>query len=213
MPRARDLDAVTIDGAGTLLELIDPVPALRAALAAHGVETEPEAVAGAFAAEVAWYLPRSHTGRDAATLAGLRRAAAAVFLDALGAELEPEAFAPSFVGALRFEPIAGAAHAVKALAGAGLALACVANWDVGLGEHLERAGLAASFAAVISSAEAGAAKPDPAIFAYALARLGVRPERTLHIGDSEADREGARAAGLAFAEVPLGRLPARLGLT
>jgi putative hydrolase of the HAD superfamily len=213
MPRARDLDAVTIDGAGTLLELIDPVPALRAALATRGVEVEPEAVARAFAAEVAWYVPRSHTGRDAATLAGLRRDAAAVFLDALGADLDPEAFAAGFVGALRFQPVPGAAAAVKVLAGAGLALACVANWDVGLGEHLERSGLAALFAAVVSSAEAGAAKPDPAIFAYALARLGVRPQRALHIGDSEADREGARAAGLAFAEVPLDTLPARLGLT
>jgi putative hydrolase of the HAD superfamily len=213
MPRARDLDAVTIDGAGTLLELVDPVPPLRAALAAHGVAAEPEAVAQAFAAEVAWYVPRSHTGRDPATLAGLRRDAAAVFLEALGADLDPAAFAGDFVGALRFRPAEGAAAAVRALAAAGLALACVANWDAGLGEHLERSGLASAFAAVVSSAEAGSAKPDPAIFAYALERLGVRPERALHIGDSDADRDGARAAGLAFAEVPLGTLPARLGLT
>jgi putative hydrolase of the HAD superfamily len=213
MPRAHDLDAVTIDGAGTLLELVDPVPALRAALAAHGIEADPGAIGRAFGAEVAWYVPRSHTGRDQAGLAELRRDATAVFLDALGADLDPAGFAPDFVGALRFQPVAGAGAAVRSLAAAGLALACVANWDAGLGEHLERAGLAGYFAAVVSSAEAGAAKPDPAIFAYALGRLGVPPGRALHIGDSDADRDGARAAGLAFAEVPLGTLPARLGLT
>jgi putative hydrolase of the HAD superfamily len=40
----------------------------------------------------------------------------------------------------------------------------------------------------------------------------VEPARALHVGDEDADRLGAAAAGLAFAEAPLATLPARLGI-
>jgi putative hydrolase of the HAD superfamily len=51
--------------------------------------------------------------------------------------------------------------------------------------------------ALIVSAEAGTAKPDPAIFAIALDRLGCRPEEAVMVGDSwAADIEGACAAGI-----------------
>jgi putative hydrolase of the HAD superfamily len=108
--------------------------------------------------------------------------------------------------------VPGAGAALGRLRDAGLALACVSNWDVSLAPHLERAGLHDLFAEVVSSAEAGAAKPDPAVFAVALGRLGVPPARALHVGDGDADREGAAAAGLAFEPVPLATLPERLGL-
>jgi putative hydrolase of the HAD superfamily len=49
-------------------------------------------------------------------------------------------------------------------------------------------------------------KPDPAIFRLALERLGVSSERTLHVGDSDADEEGARAAGIAFTPAPVAAL-------
>ena len=42
-----ELEAVTIDGYGTLLHLIDPLPALGRALAAHGVERSDDAVTAA----------------------------------------------------------------------------------------------------------------------------------------------------------------------
>ncbi len=50
------------------------------------------------------------------------------------------------------------------------------------------------------------------IFRVALERLGVRPEEAVHVGNEEADRLGALAAGLAFEPVPLATLPDRLGL-
>ena len=51
--------------------------------------------------------------------------------------------------------------------------------------------------AVVCSSHAGSAKPDPAIFAAALAALGVPAPATLHVGDEPvADVQGARAAGL-----------------
>ena len=213
MPKvASDLDAVTVDANGTAVELDDPTDRLQAALAERGVERERDVVASAFKAEVAYYLPRTLEGSDEASLAGLLRRCTGVFLEHAEADLEPESFAPAFADSIRFRPIPGAVEALERLQGAGLALACVSNWDASLGAQLERAGLGSYFTTVVSSAEAGAAKPEPGAFTVALTRLGVEPARALHIGDTDADSEGAAAAGLAFEPVPLATLPERLGL-
>jgi putative hydrolase of the HAD superfamily len=197
------VEAVTIDAHGTLITLRDPVSLLQAALAARGVDRSLEQVERAFHAEVAYYVPRSHEGRDDATLALLRRDCARVFLEAAGADLAPEEFAPAFLEALVFEPAAGATAACRALAGAGLRLAVVSNWDIGLHGQLALLGLTAIVDAVVTSAEAGAPKPDPAVFRLALERLDVAPARAVHVGDAIADEEGARAAGLRFEPAPL----------
>lgn len=212
MRRAEALAAVTVDAFGTAVELRDPVPRLQAALAERGVRRGDDDVAAAFRAEAAHYVPRSHLGRDASSLAALRRQCVAVFLAELAVDLDPAEFAPAFVGALEFRAIAGAREALLRLRAAGLALACVANWDSTLPDALARSDLGEAFDTVVSSAEAGAAKPDPRPFRLALERLGVEPAQALHIGDDEVDRAGAAAAGLAFEPVPLGTLPARLGL-
>jgi putative hydrolase of the HAD superfamily len=212
MRSASGFDLVTVDAFGTLVELVDPYDRLRDALAAHRAEPDREAVAAAFAAEVAYYVPRSHEGRDAASLARLRRESAAVFLGELGVDLDPEEFASAFVDALEFRPIPGADRALAKLRAGGISLACVANWDVSLADQLGGLGLSHLFSTVVTSAEAGAAKPDPAIFQLALRRVGVDASRALHIGNGEADRKGALAAGLAFEPAPLATLPSRLGL-
>jgi HAD superfamily hydrolase (TIGR01509 family) len=212
MPPASSLDAVTLDAMGTLVDLEDPVPGLRAALAERGVERGAERVAAAFRAEVAYYVERTVEGRDEESLADLRRRCAAVFLEHAGAALDAEEFAPAFVGTIAFRPLPGVEAALARLERAGLALAVVSNWDVSLAGHLERAGLAPRFAVVVSSAEAGAAKPDRRPFELALERLGVPPARALHCGDGDSDRDGAAAAGLLFEPAPLATLPERLGL-
>jgi len=193
--------AVTIDAYGTLVELVDPVPALQAALAERGVERDAERVRAAFREEVAYYRPRSVEGKDAESLAALRVTCTGVFLGATEAELDPAEFAPAFVDALVFHPIAGAVEAVERFRAQGLALAVVSNWDVGLHEKL--GALAAHFQVVVTSAEAGAPKPDPAVFLAALERLGVAAARALHIGDEQGDEDGARAAGMQFRWAPL----------
>jgi len=209
---ASELDAVTVDAMGTLVELDDPAPQLRAALAERGVERSLDDVAAGFRAEVAYYLPRTLEGRDEASLLDLLRRCTAVFLEHAGADVDPAEFAPAFAESISFRPLPGAVEALGRLRSAGLALACVSNWDVSLASQLRRAGVAWPFAEIVSSAEAGAAKPDPAVFATALSRLRVEPARALHIGDGPPDREGAAAAGLAFEPVPLATLPERLGL-
>jgi putative hydrolase of the HAD superfamily len=209
---ASTLDAITVDAMGTLVELGDPAPRLRTSLAERGVDRALDEVAAAFHAEVAYYLPRTLEGRDAESLADLGRRCTAVFLEHARAELDPAEFAPAFLAAIVFRPLPDAASTLERLRRAGLVLACVSNWDVSLSAHLERAGLTGYFAEIVSSAEAGAAKPDPRVFLVALERLGVATERALHIGDGDGDREGAVAAGLAFEPVPLATLPERLGL-
>ena len=206
------LDAITIDAFGTLVELENPVGRLRAALAERNVDRDEQSVATAFAAEVEYYLVHKGEGRDDASLLDLRTRCAGVFLDGVAPDLDAEEFGPAFVDALVFRPLDGVVPALERLSRAGLELACVSNWDAGIGEQLERAELRGFLSAVVSSAEAGAEKPDPRVFAEAVERLGVRAERALHVGDDEADQAGAAAAGLAFEPAPLATLPARLGL-
>jgi putative hydrolase of the HAD superfamily len=151
-------------------------------------------------------------GRDVQSLATLRRDCVEVFLTALGADLDAAEFVPAFMAAIRFRLADDALACLDALRAAGLSLACVANWDVSLRDHLELAGVSNRFQVVLSSAEAGAEKPDPRIFGLALAELRIEPARALHVGDEEADRAGAAAAGLAFEPTPLATLAERLGL-
>lgn len=212
MLSASEFDAVTVDAFRTLVELADPVPALATALARHGHERDAATTRRAFETEVAYYIPRAHEGRDAESLLALRTECARVFLETADAPVEASGFVEDFVSALEFRVIPGAEPALMHLRSAGLALACVANWDVSLAEYLERAGVGRHFDVVVSAAEAGAQKPDPQIFLLALERLGVNPGRALHVGDDEVDHDGAEAAGLAFAPVPLSTVPARLGL-
>jgi putative hydrolase of the HAD superfamily len=160
-------------------------------------------VASAFRSEVAYYVPRSHEGRDEQKLALLRRDCAAVFLEAADAVLDPAEFAPAFVGSLAFDALPGVADACRTLSAAGLRLAVVSNWDVGLHDHLRRLGLDGALDAVVTSAEAGSPKPEPQIFQLALERLGATAARAVHVGDSDDDAEGARAAGMRFEPAPL----------
>ena len=199
--RFADLDAVTVNGYGTLLRLVDPVPALTASLAERGVAGD--SAGDAFLAEVAYYKPNACSGRDSESLAALRLECTQVFLEAAGADLDPATFVDAFMAAIVMEPEPGAREAVRSLRARGLDLAVVSNWDIGLVEHLERLGLAQHFAFVATTAAAGAPKPDPAVFRLALDRLGVDPARVLHIGDEDGDEAGAGAAGMRFARAPL----------
>ena len=195
-----DVEAVTIDAFGTLVSLRDPVPALQRALAARGVECSAGVVRRAFETEAAYYVERSHEGRDEATLALLRRDCAGVFLDAAGAGvLDPDEF--PYVPSLEFELVPFGPVACDDLSQAGLKLAVVSNWDIGLRAYLHGLGVDLP---VFTSAEAGAPKPDPAVFELALSHLGVDdPARAVHVGDSDADAEGAAAAGMRFEPAPL----------
>lgn len=181
--------SITIDALGTMVELEPPWIHLAAAL---GVEAD-ERLAGAVRAEMAYYRENSHLGHDPASLAKLRARCAEVLSTGLGRTVE----VATMMSAIRFRAFPDAAPALAALRERGLRLVCVSNWDCSLGEVLARCGLAGALDGVVSSAEAGARKPDPKIFAAALALAGSAAEETLHVGDTPSeDVAGAQAAGL-----------------
>ena len=145
-------------------------------------------------AEIAHYRANLQTGRDAAGVAALRRECAAIVARELGRE---EDVLDALVASIVFTPYPDVPPALERWRAAGLRLVVVSNWDVSLHEALERTGLAALVDGAVSSAEAGAAKPDPRIFARALEIAGVAAASAVHVGDEpEADVAGARAAGI-----------------
>ncbi len=81
----------------------------------------------------------------------------------------------------------------------GYKLAIVSNWDTPLFPLLERLRIAHFFDTITASHDARvrSAKPDAHIFEYTLKKVGVRPEETVHVGDTyEADIIGAQAVGI-----------------
>lgn len=185
------LDAITLDAYGTLVELVDPLPALQRLLP----EFDRGAIRHAFQTEVAYYRAHASDGRDTATMRALREDCVGVFNDSLGSTLTADAY----VGALEFRVLSGVVEALDCLRARGLELAVVGNWDLSLHERLDVIGLRRYFAAVV----AAAAKPAPDGIVDALTHLGVAPERALHVGDDDADAEAAEAAGVRFAPAPL----------
>jgi putative hydrolase of the HAD superfamily len=101
------------------------------------------------------------------------------------------------LASLEFRPYLDVVPALTALRGDGHRLVIVSNWDCSLPEWLGPLGLLALVDGVVTSADVGAAKPDPRIFRRALELAGMRPENAVHVGDSVAgDVVGARALGI-----------------
>ncbi|MGH8927804.1 MAG: HAD family hydrolase [Acidimicrobiia bacterium] len=93
--------------------------------------------------------------------------------------------------------IEGTIATVTSLGELGIKLAVVSNSDGSVRQSLSRAGFDGLFEFVLDSHELGLVKPDPAIFAHALGRLGVPAQRAWYVGDSlYHDVGGGRAAGL-----------------
>jgi len=196
---AADLDGVTVDAHGTLVRLVDPVPALAAALAERDIELPREVVTHGFRVEVEHYVKHSTEGADEPGLARLQRDCARVFLEAVGANLDAGEFAPVYAGVMRFELLPGVVPALERLRNLGLELAVVANWDLSLRSLLDEVGLTPHFHTVVHAA----GKPAPDGLRRALELLGVDARRALHIGDDGADKRAAAAAGMRFAAAPL----------
>jgi len=92
---------------------------------------------------------------------------------------------------------AGIPDVLAAIAGLGVRLVVVSNANGTLRAHFRRLGLDRHFMCILDSHEEGFEKPDPRLFATALAKSGADPASTIHVGDLyEVDVVGARAAGL-----------------
>jgi putative hydrolase of the HAD superfamily len=182
--------AVFLDALGTLVALEPPWLSLRARIPA---EVSDERLERALRAEMAYYRDHAHEARDETSLAELRERCAGIVSDRLGIEVR----AAELVDAIRFDAYPDALPSLSELRERGLSLVAVSNWDCSLPLVLERCGLGVLLDGAVSSAAAGARKPDPAIFEPALELAGCAPEEALHVGDTaEEDVEGARAAGI-----------------
>ncbi len=198
--------AVTFDAAGTLFDVAEPVGATYARFARqHGIALAPDEAErrfrDAFATAPALAFPAVSPTR----FADLERAWWYALVERT---FGPAAASPGFAGcfaelfahfgrAAAWRVFPDAAPTLGVLRRRGLRLAVVSNFDDRLGGIVSALGLASLLDAVVPSTRAGAAKPAPAIFHVALARLGVAPREALHVGDGvRTDVAGAHAAGL-----------------
>jgi HAD superfamily hydrolase (TIGR01549 family) len=195
-----DRPALLIDGMGTLVSLDAPVPALVEVLERRfGMAVTEADARHALGAEIAFYRAHMDQGRDAESLADLRTRCARVLFAALPVTVSAgdDARTEALLEALRFTAYDDARPALMSARVHGARVIVVSNWDVSLLEVLELVGLAPLVDAVVTSAAVGARKPEPAIFAHALALAGAAPVRALHVGDSlSEDVAGARASGI-----------------
>lgn len=222
-----DVRALLFDATGTLVELREPLGETYARTArAHGAPISAWRLADAFARVWRNAPPPVFPGVAAEDAGAQERAwwrdvVRQTFLAADSARRPDDLEAcftelfEHFARAEAWRARPGAAAALRGLRGDGRATAVVSNFDRRLRGILEGLGLAPLLDAVVLPSDAGAAKPDAAIFALALERLGVAASEALFVGDdAQRDLAGARAAGLRAVAVgtlaTLGDLPARL---
>jgi putative hydrolase of the HAD superfamily len=192
--------AVLIDALGTLVALEPPHAHLRATLYREaGVDVSAARAAQAFRAEIRYYLAQHLEGRDPESLADLRDRCAAVLHEALGEpQIDPALVRRAMLESIHFDAFADAAAALRALRAGGLRIVVASNWDCSLPDVLADAHLLHLVDAVVPSAVAGAAKPDPGLFEAALAAARCPAAEAIHVGDSvEKDVAGAVVAGVA----------------
>ncbi len=189
---------VLLDALGTLVELQPPAPRLRARLAEEGVEVSKERAAAGFAAEISYYLAHHLEGADRERLEDLRDRCATAMMDALDLPgLDHATARRAMLGALEFTPFPDAPQGLADLRERGHRLVVVSNWDCSLPDWLGPTGLLDLVDGVVTSADAGAAKPHPAVFRKALSLAGVDGAGAVHVGDSlDNDVAGARALGI-----------------
>ncbi|MFO1415484.1 MAG: phosphoglycolate phosphatase [Burkholderiales bacterium] len=99
----------------------------------------------------------------------------------------------------------GVVEGLTRMRDAGLKLAVVTNKATKFVQpHLDRAGIAPFFDAIVGGDDAVRKKPDAAPMLLAAERLGVAPSRLMMVGDSGNDVASARAAGSPVLVVPYG---------
>jgi putative hydrolase of the HAD superfamily len=108
----------------------------------------------------------------------------------------------------------GTHAALRRLRASGLRLGVVSNFDHRLPDLLEALDLNHLLDHVVHPILCGAAKPDPAIFEFALASLALEPHQVVHVGDDPVnDLAAARRVGLHAITAPtddMSLLPAQI---
>lgn len=98
-----------------------------------------------------------------------------------------------------WQPYPDVTPALQRLSSLGVRMGVVSNWTDALHDILKGLDLYRYFDFVLTSAEVGVEKPDPAIFRPALRLADRAPEQLLYVGDSLThDLPASTAAGLMF---------------
>ena len=200
-------DAVTLDAAGTLINVARPVGETYATLARpYGGVLEPKLLSRGFGKYFPRMPPMAFPGASANEAAQQERAwwknARRKRRSGCGWRTEVLTLTSMRSNAYFAQAEAWMVYPevpplLATLAARGVKLAIVSNFDSRLASLVPALGLNTHLDALIFSTEAGAAKPDAGIFELALRELGVDASQTLHVGDNvDADYHGARQAGL-----------------
>ena len=96
---------------------------------------------------------------------------------------------------IRTAPYPGVPEALDALRAADVKLAVVSNKPDGAAGKLAARYFPGVFGAVIGARDGTAVKPAPDLLLAAMDALGVRPEETVYVGDSDVDIATAKNAG------------------
>jgi nicotinate-nucleotide--dimethylbenzimidazole phosphoribosyltransferase len=129
------------------------------------------------------------------------------FLFDIGGTLVREAPPDTAVADLHAEPLPGVIETLRELS-EHHRLAAVTNTatmrEADVRKLLQPVGLDGLLEVLVTSVDAGAAKPDPAALNEAIGRLGVAPGSSVYIGDARNDQLAAAAAGMRFVPVDRG---------
>jgi len=201
------ISTVTFDAGNTLL-FCDPSPAeiYAVALSRHGRRVTAGEVEPVFAAAWSDFQERTPTGIDRYnSRPGGEKQWWGAFLREVLSRLEHEAdwqplleeLYAAFSNPQVWKVFPETLATLEGVHRRGLQMAVISNWDRRLPEILDGLGLTGWFQTIVVSAIVGIEKPAPGIFMRALERLDVRPEETLHVGDSPLeDYEGSTAVGM-----------------
>jgi len=107
-----------------------------------------------------------------------------------------QALADAHVAECEFEPYADARATLDGVRARGLRLGLISNAWPSLEGKYRRLGFRDYFDPFVISARAGCLKPDAAIFQFAVAQIGLPPERLLFVDDEPEYVRGACAGGL-----------------
>lgn len=192
---AMHFQSVTFDLDGTLLDTIaDLAEGCRLMLAEIGAPERSQAEVHSFVGKgMAVLVERCLTHGQAPTA------------EALHAAIESFKRHYSEVNGRLTQIYPGVQEGLEAWKASGLKMGVVTNKPGMFTEALlERMGMTAYFDVIVSGDTTAHKKPHPEPILHACRLFGVRPDRNLHIGDSENDILSARAAGCPTFCVPYG---------
>ena len=200
------MQAITFDATGTLITTTRPVGETYAQIArSFGCELAVDALSRGFATVFPRMPTLAFPGKSPGDIPSLEREwwhnLVSQVIDHAGGI---DDFGPFFDALYEHFARGGAwlaypevPEVLEQLKSDGYRLGVISNFDSRLENILRALEIDHYFDVVVYSSVAGAAKPDPAIFATALHALSVAPHDTVHVGDRPGtDLQGAHAAGL-----------------